>query len=109
MYLHTVVLKTKIHLLSSNCSCDYIFYNDLPFFKNTESHVMPPYRYDIPHCRNFLKVLLSSEICNTSVGVKTLQSIKSVSPSVHNSYLKQMLKIMFFFSEQKRWINSMYL
>lgn len=52
---------------------------------------MPPYRYDIPHCRNFLKVLLSSEICHVSAAVKTLQSLKSVSPSVCKSYLNKML------------------
>lgn len=91
MCLPTVVLKVKIHVLSSNYSCDCVFYNDFLFFKSTESHVMSPYRYDIPHCRNFLKVLLSSEIRNISVAVKTLQSIKSVSPSVHNSYLKKIL------------------
>ncbi|XP_053795903.1 protein FAM13A isoform X2 [Vidua chalybeata] len=60
-------------------------------------------RYDIPHCRNFLKVLLSSEICNTSVGVKTLQSIKSVSPSVHKSYLKKM-----FSQEDERPMSPFY-
>lgn len=31
MCIHTVVLKMKIHILNSNCSCDYVFYNDLPF------------------------------------------------------------------------------
>lgn len=27
--IHTVVLKMKIHILSSSYSCDYVFYNNL--------------------------------------------------------------------------------
>lgn len=33
MCLHTIVLKMKIHILSSNYSCDDVFCNDLQFLK----------------------------------------------------------------------------